>query len=199
MAPTKVNKASKPAMIVVKSVAACVLILVIGGLGMAKLAGLKKPPAEAKVAERPLQIEARAVKPENVPVFITGYGEARALDVVSISPEVSGRIVVIHPRLEVGETVMKGDVLFRIDPRDYRAAQEEAQATEQQLKNTILRLEKQSAIDRQRCPLRSCHLNQHKLNTTIHQGKLVKVHSWRYAGFRGSQFSRMRIALLGQY
>ena len=49
MDPQKVNKASKPAMIVVKSVAACVLILVIGVLGMGKLASLKKPPAEAKV------------------------------------------------------------------------------------------------------------------------------------------------------
>jgi RND family efflux transporter MFP subunit len=150
MDPQKVNKASKPAMIVVKSAIACALILVIGGLGMAKLASLKKPPAEIKVEERPVQVEARAVKPEDVPVFITGYGETRALDVVSISPEVSGRIVAIHPRLEVGEAVMKGDILFRIDPRDYRAAQEEALATEQQLKNTILRLEKQYALDRQR-------------------------------------------------
>jgi len=158
MDPQKVNKASKPAMIVVKSVVACVLVLMIGVLGMTKLASLKKPPAEVKVEERSIQVEARAVKPESVPVFITGYGEVRALDVVSISPEVSGRIVAIHPRLEVGETVMKGDILFRIDPRDYRAAQEEALATEQQLKNTILRLEKQYAIGRQR--LKTLQRNQ---------------------------------------
>ena len=150
MEPQKVNKASKPAMIVVKSAVACGVILMIGVLGMTKLASLKKPPAEAKVEERSLQVEAQTVKPENIQVFITGYGETRALDVVSISPEVSGRIVAIHPRLEVGERVAKGDILFRIDPADYRAAQEEALATEQQLKNTILRLEKQYGIDRQR-------------------------------------------------
>ena len=42
MDPQKVNKASKPAMIVVKSVVACVVILTIGVLGMTKLASLKK-------------------------------------------------------------------------------------------------------------------------------------------------------------
>jgi len=150
MEPQKAAKVSKPAMIVVKSVAFSLLALLIGILGMTKLASLKKPPAEAKLEERSLRVEAQIIKPEDVPVFITGYGEIKALDVVSISPEVSGRIVAIHPRLEVGETVTKGEILFRIDPRDYRAALSEAQATTAQLKNTIIRLKKQYDIDRQR-------------------------------------------------
>jgi len=150
MEPQKVNKASKPGMIVLKSVVASVLVLMIGILGMAKLASLKKPPTEAKIEERPLRVASRVVKPENVPIVITGYGETRALDVVSMSPEVSGKITAIHPRLEVGETIMEGDILFQIDSRDYQAAYEEAEATEAQLKNTILRIKKQYAIDQQR-------------------------------------------------
>ena len=136
----EVPKVSKPAMIVVKSVAFSLLALIIGILGMTKLASLKKPPAEIKVEERSLRVEVRTAAPEDVPVYIAGYGETKALDVVSISPEVSGRIVAIHPRLEVGETVKKGEIIFRIDPRDYRAALSEAQATTEQFKNTIKNL-----------------------------------------------------------
>ncbi|MFC1828448.1 efflux RND transporter periplasmic adaptor subunit [Thermodesulfobacteriota bacterium] len=146
----KVEKVSKPAMIVIKSVVASVLILVIGMVGMMILASLKKPPAEAKFEERPLRVKVQVVESQEVPVFIAGYGETRALDVVSMSPEVSGRIVEIHPRLEIGETVTEGELLFQIDPRDYHAAHLEALATEEQVKNMIIRLKKQYDIDRRR-------------------------------------------------
>jgi RND family efflux transporter MFP subunit len=119
MVPQKTAKVSKPAMIVVKTVAFSLLALIIGILGMTKLASLKKPPAEAKLEERPLRVEARTVTPEDVPVFITGHGEVKALNVVSIAPEVPGKIVKIHPRLEVGEIIPKGELLFKIDPKDY--------------------------------------------------------------------------------
>ncbi|MBW1841025.1 MAG: efflux RND transporter periplasmic adaptor subunit [Deltaproteobacteria bacterium] len=146
----KVEKVSKPAMIVIKSVGASLLILMIGIVGMTLLTSLKKPPAEAQIEERLLRVKAQVVRSEDVPVFITGYGETRALNVVSISPEVSGRIVAIHPRLEIGETVTAGEILFQIDPRDYHAAHLEALATEEQIKNSIIRLKKQSDIDQRR-------------------------------------------------
>ena len=63
MVPQKTAKVSKPAMIVVKTVAFSLLALSIGILGMTKLASLKKPPAEAKLEERPLRVEARTVTP----------------------------------------------------------------------------------------------------------------------------------------
>jgi RND family efflux transporter MFP subunit len=59
------------------------------------------------------------MKKADFPVFITGYGEVKALNIVPIAPEVAGKIVEIHPRLEAGEIIPKGEVLFKIDPRDY--------------------------------------------------------------------------------
>ena len=128
----------------------CAVVLLIGVGAMLALASMKKPPAEARLDERPLHVEVWKAHARDVPVIISGYGEARPLDMVTISPEVSGRIVMIHPQLEAGEIIPQGEVLFRIDDRDYRADHSEASAAVQQWRNTILRLRKQAAIDRER-------------------------------------------------
>ncbi len=128
----------------------CTIVLLVGVVAMLALASMKKPPAEARLDERPLHVEVQEVQTRDVPVVIAGFGEARALDVVTISPEVAGRIVKVHPQLEAGEVIERGDVLFRIDDRDYRADHSEAAATVRQWQNTILRLKKQAAIDEER-------------------------------------------------
>ena len=119
MEANKIEKSKKPAMVVLISVVISIIVLFIGVMGMAMLARLKAPPAEAKNGERPLRVEALKVEQKDIPVFITGHGEVKALNVVSIAPEVPGKIVKIHPRLEVGEIISKGEVLFKIDPKDY--------------------------------------------------------------------------------
>ena len=115
----KIGKSKKPAMVVLISIVISIIVLFIGVMGMAMLARLKAPPAEAKNGERPLRVEALQVEQKDIPVFITGHGEVKALNVVPIAPEVPGKIVKIHPRLEVGEIIPKGEVLFKIDPKDY--------------------------------------------------------------------------------
>ena len=116
----KIERAKKPATIVFTTVAISIILLIIGIVGMTMLAKLKTPPAEAKNGERPLRVEAIQVEKEDVPVFITGHGEVKALNVVTIAPEVSGKIIKIHPKLEVGEIIPKGEILFNIDPKDYQ-------------------------------------------------------------------------------
>lgn len=144
------KKAARPAVNIVKRIVICIAVLMIGIVGMIALAKMKKPPAEADRSERPLQVEAVRASVEDVPVTITGFGEVQALKVVNIAPEVAGRIILTHPLLEVGEIIPRDEVLFEIDPRDYRAALQQAQATVAQLENAIKRLQKQSAIDKQR-------------------------------------------------
>jgi RND family efflux transporter MFP subunit len=125
-------------------------VIALGVIGLLAFASLKSPPAEVAYVERPMRVEAIQAKPESVPVLITGYGEVTALDVVDIAPEVSGKIVTIHPRLEVGEVIHKGELLFKIDPRDYMAAVDEARAAVNQWANTIKRLKKQKTIEKTR-------------------------------------------------
>ena len=119
MNSNKIEKAKKPAMVVLISIVVSIIVLIVGILGMKMLASMKTPPAEAKNGERPLRVEAMQVKQEDIPVFITGYGEVKTFNVVPIAPEVTGKIVKIHSRLEAGEIIPKGEILFKIDPRDY--------------------------------------------------------------------------------
>lgn len=126
---------------------ACLIILILGWLGMVFLANMKKPPVEIPVEERPIRVEAMPVYPEDVPVIISGFGEVTPLDVVAIAPEVSGRVVEVHPRLEAGETIPKGDILFRIDPRDYEARLDDAKARVRALETSVEQLKTQQRIE----------------------------------------------------
>ncbi|MFC1839082.1 efflux RND transporter periplasmic adaptor subunit [Thermodesulfobacteriota bacterium] len=111
---------------------------------------LRRPPPQMPIPEPTLQVEVLDAKPENIPVSITGYGEVKVLNEVSITPEVSGKVVKIHPRLETGEVIEKGEIIFQIDPRDYKAAFVEATATATQLESSLKRMKRQYEIDQER-------------------------------------------------
>lgn len=130
-----------------------VAIAIILGMGYGisyKLIISRKPPEQVQAVERPLRVEAIRAIVEDVPVTIKGYGEVRVRDTVSIAAEVSGTIVAIHPRLEVGEVIPKGEILFQIDARDYNARVQEASATVSMLGHTVERLKQQYVIDEAR-------------------------------------------------
>jgi len=132
------------------SILLCVGIVVAGGAGMVGLKLMARRPPRVTPEERPIRVQALAVQPEDAAITITGYGEVRPLNEVTLAPEVSGRVVTVHPRLEVGEVIPEGEVLFAVDKRDYEARLAEARAAVTQLSNTVERLEKQYAIDKDR-------------------------------------------------
>ena len=128
----------------------CALILIVGWVGMNGLASLKQPPTEAKTEEQAIKVQTATAQPRDYPVAITGYGEAKALTVVTIAPEVSGRVVYTHPTLKTGQIIPLGEVMFRIDPSDYEAGLQEARAGVTQWQSSVARLKKQLSIDTQR-------------------------------------------------
>ncbi|MCL4218907.1 MAG: biotin/lipoyl-binding protein, partial [Candidatus Hydrogenedentes bacterium] len=130
-----------------------VIGLVVLGAGygiMRALASQKKAPPQAQRQESVLRVEALRAEPEDVPVIIVETGTVRALDIVMIAPEVPGRVVEIHPRLELGEIIPANETLLRIDPRTYEAAVAQAEANLDQLGSTIDRLKAEYARDRER-------------------------------------------------
>lgn len=154
------NKKKRQKKHVIVRMVICALILVVGWAGMNGLASLKQPPAEAKTEERAIKVQATTVQPRDYPVIITGYGEAKALTVVTVAPEVAGRVVYTHPTLKSGQVIPAGDVMFRIDSADYEAGLQVARAGVAQWQNSVSRLKKQFAIDAQRLKTleRSAHL-----------------------------------------
>jgi len=129
---------------------AAVLILLAGVGANMFLSSLKEPPAQAEPRQIALRVEAMEVQPENVPVVMVGHGETRSLNVVAVSPEVSGRVVKIHPGLKVGGIIRSGEVMFEIDARDYQSHLDEATATVAMNGQTTERLERQYKTDQDR-------------------------------------------------
>ncbi len=109
---------------VIIRVVACLLILAVSFGGFRFLKSRKKAPAQAELVERPLKVEAVSVAFIEVPVLIEAHGELRSIRRVDIAAEVAGSVVEVHPRLQTGEVIPEGELLFAIDDRDYRTEYE---------------------------------------------------------------------------
>lgn len=89
-------------------------------------ANFERPPA-------PVTVSTSVAR--DVPVYIDAVGKIVAREVVSIQPQVSGRIMKIH--FTDGADVKVGDLLFTIDPRPYEAQVHEAEANLAQAKAAL--------------------------------------------------------------
>lgn len=110
----------------VTMVAGLLLAGAIAGCDRNAPPSLERPPAPVSVA---------AAVARDVPVYIDAVGKIAAREVVSIQPQVSGRITKIH--FVDGADVTAGDLLFTIDPRPYQAQLSEAEANFAQAQATL--------------------------------------------------------------
>jgi multidrug efflux system membrane fusion protein len=77
-----------------------------------------RPPAAVTVA---------TAVARDVPVYLDEIGKTVSVEVVSIVPQVGGKLIAAH--VQDGDYVEKGQLLFEIDPRPFDAALAAAQAT----------------------------------------------------------------------
>ena len=87
------------------------------GCGSKAQPGFDRPPAPVEITEAISQ---------DVPTYLDAIGKTVAREVVSIQPQVSGRITAIH--FTDGADVSKGQQLFTIDTRPFEANVKQAQA-----------------------------------------------------------------------
>jgi len=96
------------------------------------------------IAEGPVPVLAAAVARADVPVYLDAVGTIKALNTVTVSPQVDGKLISVN--YKEGQDVKKGDVLARIDPVTYQAQLDQAVAKkaqdEAQLANSKLDLER---------------------------------------------------------
>ena len=104
-------------------------LLLLGTLALAsackKVEGAERAPAQPQRPPAPVTV-ATAVQ-QDVPVYLDEIGKNVAPEVVNVQAQVAGRIIGIH--FKDGATVKRGDLLFTIDPRPYRAQLDSAQAS----------------------------------------------------------------------
>lgn len=94
--------------------------------------------------DQPVPVLAVAAKAADVPVYYDGVGTTRALNTVTVRPQVDGRLLRLN--FKEGEDVEKGFVVAEIDPTIYQAQYDQAVAKkaqdEAQLANARLDLER---------------------------------------------------------
>jgi len=76
---------------------------------------------------RPVPVLTNAVSRRDVPIYLDALGTVQAFNTVTVRSQVDGELIEVLFR--EGQDVKAGDVLAQIDPRTYRAAFEQAQAT----------------------------------------------------------------------
>lgn len=106
--------------------------------GVAVAVYLKKSAPVASKAQPKKQarlVEIASFEPQTRRLPVSAHGQVIAARRLSLSPEVSGRIVELNPAFETGARLRAGTLVCRIDPRDYaidivlkKAALQKAQA-----------------------------------------------------------------------
>jgi multidrug efflux system membrane fusion protein len=106
--------------------AVCVLGLLATGCAKKDPPAFERPPSPVTVA---------AAVSQDVPLYLDEVGHTVAREVVSVQPQVSGKITEIH--FADGAELKKGDPLFTIDPRPFEAQLNAAQANLAQSKAAL--------------------------------------------------------------
>jgi multidrug efflux system membrane fusion protein len=136
--------------------------LVIGGVVAVYYMPQWLPPTPAQVGGKgggkkgagggtstdPVPVLAYAAQSADVPVYIDGVGTAKALNTVTVRPQVDGKIINIS--FVEGQDVPKGFILAKIDPVTYQAQYDQTIAKkkqdEAQLANAKLDLERYTRL-----------------------------------------------------
>src|SRR6267378_401374 len=102
------------------------VLLYLAGLSALLFAGCTNKAAQQGFERPPAPVTVTAAVMQDVPTYIDAIGKTVAREIVSIQPQVSGRITKIH--FTDGANVKKGDMLFTIDTRPFEANLRQAQA-----------------------------------------------------------------------
>jgi multidrug efflux system membrane fusion protein len=103
--------------------------------GLVAVAACDKKAAPSSFERPPAPVTVATAVTQDVPSYIDAIGKFVAREVVSIQPQVSGRITQIH--FVDGADVKAGQTLFTIDPRPYQAQVNMAQANLAQAKAAL--------------------------------------------------------------
>src|SRR5258707_1399753 len=153
--------------------AALTAALFTGCTNKAAQQGFERPPAPVSVTAAIMQ---------DVPTYIDAIGKTVAREVVSIQPQVSGRIIKIH--FTDGADVRKGDLLFTIDTRPFEASLRQAQANVS--KDTALKKQAEANLAREIAQAKWGEVQVNRYRVLAEQGVVSRE---QYEEFRANQDS----------
>jgi RND family efflux transporter MFP subunit len=108
------------------------VVIAVGVLGAWWL--IANPPRAQREQVEPIPplVQVVEARRSSEPVTVVAMGTVVPAKRVVLQPEVSGRIVAQSPQLQPGGLFKAGDVILRIDPRDYETAVKQQEAAREQ-------------------------------------------------------------------
>lgn len=113
-----------PSSIGARIVLVLVLLAATAGLGWWVLRDRSAPTREPSTAA--VTVRVATAERRDVPMWIAGIGSVRAFNTVTVRARVGGELLSVD--FVEGQDVSAGDVLARIDPRQFEIARDQAQA-----------------------------------------------------------------------
>lgn len=115
-----------------------------------------KPPARTAGSGPPVATSAQAIsvsvstpRPETYRPVIRLNGVVQSQTQISVSPQVGGRVIKVGENFRAGADLQPGDLLFQIDPVDFRLAIEQADVNIKAAASDLALLEAEAKLARQ--------------------------------------------------
>ncbi len=103
--------------------------IVVLALGAARLIGANKPEPKTRDAQTSeLIVEATRLSSSSYPVVIRTQGTVQPALSSTLVPAIAGTVIELNEAFVVGGRFSQGDLLLKIDPRDFEIALKQAQA-----------------------------------------------------------------------
>jgi len=97
-----------------------VVIIAVAALASFALVMAKPEPEKKKTTEIARHIRAVTVHKNTVTLVVQTQGTVEAKQAIDLVPQVSGQLVYVSDKFVAGGLFKKGEVILRIDPRDYQ-------------------------------------------------------------------------------
>jgi len=112
-------------------VSGVLMLALLGSSGLVAYWLIRTAPEAPRVdvSQPPLVVRAVQLAPQTLVEPVIGFGTARADRLARLAAQVAGEVVAIPAGLDVGMAVQEGQVLVRIDDREYRSRLERAQSS----------------------------------------------------------------------
>ncbi|TNE41820.1 MAG: efflux RND transporter periplasmic adaptor subunit [Alphaproteobacteria bacterium] len=116
-------------------------VLLVGGIIVVVVAVSKPKPQPQEVEVLPRLVRVADAQPMDQEVYVSSQGTVNSRVAITLEPQVSGRIVFVSPNFVSGGFFKEGDVLVRIDPRDWELNVVRAEARVAEAQQNLARVE----------------------------------------------------------
>ncbi|MCC3861586.1 efflux RND transporter periplasmic adaptor subunit [Pseudemcibacter aquimaris] len=123
-------------------------LLVLGiGVGVAFTIVSFGPEPESQESEVLARtIRSVEAKTSDVKLFVESQGTVAARQVINLIPQVAGEITYVSPKFVAGGRFKKGELILKIDPRDYELAVITAESSIAERKQRVMQEEAEGAL-----------------------------------------------------